>query len=494
VTSSKRVAPRRTVAALLLFAAILAAPRLFLLGDLAAIASPDSPGYASIALDLAQGDLFHPALGELRLPGYPLFLALLERTVGLNAATVAGAQLLVGLAGALAALRIVALAGGRLRPVLVALLFGLHPVFLFFERWWMSESLFVTSCLVTVWIAAEVAFAPRGFFEGAALGGAAAATALIRPNAVALVAVGAAGVALLAITPATAKRRDLCPRATAAGLAGCAVAFGLWMSAWLLRNDQTFGKASFLIGGEQSRLAYALLIGLGSDPEASSALLGPGYDPANPATIYRLLAERRTGGSLPTEAWAREKRLALTTGPDLRRARLRVLMHFFGVDEAGRRMRNLSNSMRRSWVDPDESFFDRMRATAFWTRHGLEVPKATPGATLGGRLGVGYLNFGRLLLWLGFALLTCRRLVGTGQRSGDIARRVLTFLLAAAAATALLHAWNLADLDRFAASFDWIALLGVAILLPGTRGSDERPPFGGEGDLGRVSGRAETER
>lgn len=470
--SHRRVADRRPGAAfrcrsaLILtgcFLLFVVAPRLLVQSRLSVIASPDSPGYAAIAQGLGAGDFIDPRLGQLRLPGYPIFLAALDRVVGLNATSLSWTQLFCGILAAGCALIFLLRAGGAARAGLGVALFGLNPVFLLYEHWWMSESLFVLTCLVFLLTVVALRFAPMSFLGGLALGGSAAAVLLTRANGAALVAVGLAFVVLQHYRPARGAATELPRRPTHTGLLGCATALLLLLGAWAARNALTVGPPLYLAGGEQARLAYTVLMNVAGDADRSWRVLGPLYDPADPASIYRVLASLRRAHPASIEAEARSLRMALSEERTVRllRARIQVLGGFFGATQHDSQMRNVANAFSHGWIEPSPEFFLRARRTAFWERYDNRVPERSRILSWIGQAGLRYLGGGRLLVYLVFALFA---FVSLRRQHPPAALHVrITWLLVLAAiATAGLHAWTLAGIDRFAAAFDWIPILGIA--------------------------------
>jgi len=456
--------PRRSVLVITTcFLLFVVAPRLLVQFRLSVIASPDSPGYAAIAQGLGAGDFFDPRLGQLRLPGYPIFLAVLDRVTGLDATTLAWAQFFCGTMSAGCVLLFLLRAGGAARAGLGVALFGLNPVFILYEHWWMSETLFVLTCLVFLLTLVALRFAPASCFEGLALGGSAAAVLLTRANGAALVAVGLAFVVLQRFRPARERAAEPPRRPTRRGLLGCATALLLLLGAWAARNALAIGPPFYLAGGEQARLAYTVLMNVAGDSDRSRQVLGPLYDPADPASIYRVLASLRRSHPTSIEAEARRLRVALSrerTMP-LWSARIRVLGGFFGATPRDSQMRNVANAFSHGWIEPSPEFFLRARRTAFWDRYGNRVPQRSWILSWIGRAGLLFLNGGRLLLYSLFALVVFASL----RRSHPLPAlhiRVTWLLLLTALSTAGLHAWTLAGIDRFAAAFDWIPILGIA--------------------------------
>lgn len=254
------------MAALVLTAALVT--RLVLFGEGWWIATADSPSFLAIARDLQQGDLSDARLGTVRLPGYPLFLALIDSSFGWIPQRIVAAQSLLGvgiaLAGGLLALRL----GTPVLALAVGLTLALHPALIIFEHALMSETVGLALAIASVALLVSAARS-ASIVVASAAGLVGAAAMLTRLNLLPLLLVGP-------ILAEHVRRRSGPSTKAASGSIGLftAVAAGylVLLLPWLAIMRSMQGSASIFPGGEKLRLANAIELGLVSAHDAEVEL------------------------------------------------------------------------------------------------------------------------------------------------------------------------------------------------------------------------------
>lgn len=489
-----------------------AAARVWTAGRFGILPNLDSFDYLGIARQLAAGNWSPDRLGDVRLPGYPIFLAALAKLSRLDASALLATQKALGVVAALG----FAWSAWRLTGPLGALAVGLfaawHPVLLLFEHQAMSETLFVASLALVLAAATRARCRGRDIWSGAALGAAAGASLLVRVNGIVWIA------ALLAATLLFAP-----PRATAATRRSrfwFAVALGVGLFAllgpWLARQQLRFGRPS-LVDYPEARFVYLAQHDL-IDPELPRFAAYRGeFDPADGRTTYaileRLRLRRLAGSSRRTRedvaarrifrsdfeisefagwnAWQGGDPRAAVAGSEsrsvarwfrfdpttalvaeqlaaqpaaVRSARLRsmaALAGFAGASTAAawgqRDVRDAVRIARAGSDDTDGLAAQRLALSPFLP--GAEATRAGRGFELWGAAVVGYLEWGRAILALAFLVLVALRI----SRRRVPTPPLLTALIVGWLATLALHAWRLAALERFAVPFDPVLLLAVLL-------------------------------
>jgi len=513
--STERAAPASfwPVAVVVLLAAVLA--RLWTAGCLGILPNLDSFDYLRIARQLAAGNWSPERLGDVRLPGYPIFLAALAKLSRLDAGALLATQKALGTAAALgfawSAWQLV----GRLGALAVGLFAAWHPVLLLFEHQAMSETLFVASLALVLAAATRVRICGRGIWSGAALGAAAGVSLLVRVNGIAWIA------ALLAATLLYAP-----PRATAANRRSrfqFAVALGVGLitllGPWLARQQLRFGRPS-LVDYPEARFVYLAQHGL-VDPELPRfAPYRGSFDPADGRTTYAILerlrlrrlagSSRRTreavaaqrifrsdfearelpgwsawqggdprsaeadSGSRPESPWFRSDSTSALVAEQLaaqpaaaRRARLRSMAAFAGLsgDSTGAAwgQSDVRDAVGGALDGAGAEAADRLAALRGALARflpGAEATRAGRGLELWGTAIVDYLEWGRGILALTFLLLLTLLLL---SRRRPASPPLLAALAVGWLATLALHAWRFAALERFAVPFDPVLLLAALL-------------------------------
>jgi hypothetical protein len=168
---------------LLLFLALALIVRLGLYQHLPIFMTQDSGPYLLAGADTLQGEgLFADSLGDWRLPGYPLFLALTWPLTHFNSQLIVLMQIGLGLGAVLLGVVIGRLLQSRLVSEALVLFLGLDPVYLLNEHTIMSESLFLVEMLAVSSLVLLCLRGLVGFLEGLALGVVTAICLLTRSN------------------------------------------------------------------------------------------------------------------------------------------------------------------------------------------------------------------------------------------------------------------------------------------------------------------------
>ena len=467
----------------------------------------DSPDFLGAAEGIAsEFDFFSGSFRDWRLPGYPIFLALVSWLVPWTSSWLVAVQKLLGLATTAAAMESGRRVAGLPGMLCLGLFVGLHPGYLLQEHMVMSESLFV----FLLWVVVLCVFAvlergPKASFGwGAALGLTVAATLLVRSNGVFVC------LPVLAIVWAARVWRDLgdgpfgdgpfCEEAESrwAGtlravrrslpfVAGAGLALAVVWGAWIVRNQIYLGTPKpFTDNTHRSRIVYLAQHDLLRTDLPEMA--GYEFDPDEWSTAYDIMLhqlpegeEERTARRIVAEQIGAQR-------SDYLREAWRGGVHFLGLPVSD--LASGCSSMRgwfahlllqqpaleasnRSKLARSSLRFDRFgrqgRVLRAWKRAGLL-----------------YLDVGRAVVTLAFLASVALWLARLPARPGRPGRRRNTSndVLVAAWSTGLglvviVHALLLADHDRYAVPFDGLFLLvavaAVAASLGRAGGSETAP-------------------
>lgn len=441
----------------------------------------DSFDYLQLAQRIAAGDWSSERLGTLRLPGYPVLLALLERCSLLDARALLTVQQTLGVLSAVA----FAWCGWRVAGPAAALLLGaftaLHPALLLFEHQPMTETLFVASLALVLVLAERAVGGRRTFKDGLGLGLAAAIVVLVRANGVPLVLALIAGCLLVvarADSGAAAKRFAFAPFA-AGTLAGVLMLLG----PWLVRQELRLGRPS-LTEIAENRLVYLAQHRLLDPTLPRFAPYLAQFDPARPSTIYDLIGwlverPRPEAASHPIQALLSEQLRARPR--QLREARVRSFLAFLGVPVWGERPPWGQEDLRY-WLfelvppraEAEVARIAGQRRELSRLLPGADSPPRREGARIWSRAGMALLVRGRPALGLTLVLLL---ILPPYQRIRLPRDAMLVALGTALIGTVLLHGWMLAGYERFAVPFDPLLLLG-GVMAVERRRADRRgtPP------------------
>ncbi len=449
--------------------------RLWFLAGVPEMWTLDSRSYLRIALKIARdGSFADPQLGVLRLPGYPVFLACVKALFGRSADALLVSQAALGIAGAALGLALgrVLFPAPRLALIL-GLFLALNPASLALEHAVMSEALATFSLILASF--ALLLWARRAQHPGfSALAGAAvAACILVRLNGALFL--GLLAVAALAVTCWSAEAPSP-RRVPIGGLLAFALALGLSLMPWILRNASFLGHATLFASPKKVALVYAIQHGL-VDP--SRLPVNAGVDPAvltvDPSlvTFWRLL---EASGPVASEAEAAAGIAAASreNGRDWRMARVRAFFRWTGL-AGGKSQLDLL-----SWFSDIEIPGPRLAHARTVGRRLLAESSSPPDAARIARLAAAvgiYLAWIRPALFLAGAIaavIVAWRGFRHRSASGD---RLALGLALAYGATAVQHGWMLADYSRFAIPFDWV-LLAVVLQALGTRSWTEAAPEG----------------
>lgn len=496
----------------LVVGALALAARCWSRAHLGVLTTLDSFDYLTLSGGIAAGDWSSPRLGGVRLPGYPLFLAALRWTTGLDAGTLLAAQQVLGVAAALGFAWSAWKLLGRGAGLAVGALAALHPALLLLEHTAMSESLSV-ACLAATLAAATACVAPeRPGRAGFLLGSSAAGTLLVRANGILLVA----ALLLSAIRgawhwsrPVVEDRRHRRPaiRFTAWAFAG----LGILLLPWLARQQYRFGHPN-LTDFDETILVYLAQHRLLDPSLPGFARLRDSYDPAHPETVYGVVDQLvvvglrsrmpridprailfrssfESGGvvdwdgveaAVPAakvpELSALSPEILISEqlrdrGAALARARWRSFLAFAGFPPTGPAAPWGQDDLRR-WLDGAGEIAGAPPAPTVGAR---DLPGVTvlPGA---GEVVPGAdvevwrralelcLDGLRPALSLALGALIVYRLSPGARRRAHPALAPLTV---GWLATALLHGWILAGYERFAVPFDPVLLLAVLLATRG---------------------------
>ena len=247
-------APRRLLVWILLGAL---AVRLVLYWSFPSFLTDDSGDYLLAARALAGSfDFASSGLHDWRVPGYSLFLALVQPYTALQSDRIVAVQVLLGVLTVLLGFVVGVASRSALTAVGLALFLAFNPIYLLFEHAVMSEALAIAALLgflaAVVWSCSRPR---RAWLCGVVVAAPFALCVLTRANSMAFCAIClVAPPACWAVQEGVRSRlwRDAVLRFAAAVLAVLIVLVG----PWLLRNYQMYGQASMLVSLNRNLFLY----------------------------------------------------------------------------------------------------------------------------------------------------------------------------------------------------------------------------------------------
>jgi hypothetical protein len=262
---------------LALYMVIAALLRWLLFTRYPALITADSPDYIEAARDLATRlDFFSEGLGSIRMPGYPLFLALLYGATGLRTDGIVLAQTVVGLLCVPLGWYIGRALRSQPTADALALFFVFNPVYLLLEHTLLTEGLSIFTMLIFTLLAVTAVNRPPSPWLAFGTAVMAGVCSMVRINLLPFCAALMALVLtrwLLAIwlrEPRLGKgvRSLLWPhdalrrlRAVVTILAPTALGIVLIFGPWLWRNYAAYGVVSFSEHGARSLLMWKTMSG-----------------------------------------------------------------------------------------------------------------------------------------------------------------------------------------------------------------------------------------
>jgi hypothetical protein len=443
------------------------------------LVTADSPDYVEAARDLAARlDFFSDGLREIRMPGYPLFLALLYGATGLRTNGIVLAQAVVGLLCVPLGWYIGRALGSQITADALAIFFAVNPVYLLLEHTLLTEGLSIFTMLVFTLlavIAVSRAPSPALAFGTALMAGVCSMVRInLLPFCAALLALVLArwllaiwlreprqekGIRAVAL-PAYAPQRLL---SVLTILAPTALGIALIFGPWLWRNYTAYGVVSFSEHGARSLLMWKTMSGT--------------VDPMLPT--FRQYANGRT---VMEYAWLFDfsAQYPISEAENIAEAIMaeqveaHPLRHLQGIVAAAL---NYAGIYLEGYAPGDDR-----GAVAWWFQYLVSSPTAVqeafpeldnwmdysaitaPSSLLPwwSQAGLFYLQVIRPTLVLGSMFAFALMLYQLWRRQLDWRRPAVQSVLVLGGAyflTYLFHAITLTGSDRFATISDWLALL-----------------------------------
>jgi hypothetical protein len=452
--------------------------RLLLFAHFPALLTNDSPDYIRAGVELFWlGNFDSFSLRDVRMPGYPLFLAALYPLTGVRSDLLVLAQMTLGLLCIPLGWSI----GRRLRsqPVAdaLALFFALNPVYLLLEHALMSETLALFAMLAFTLLVLAGFWRPPapllGFSAAALLG----FCTLIRVNllpygAVLLACMAARWLYLAWLQP---PRTRVTGRTTGriAGqiavllpiLLGLAVTLG----PWLWRNYATYHTLALSGHSARSLLVWKTMSGtmdptlpLYQDYSFGHALLGfewlweldRRYPPPAAEVIAAAIVGEQIYAHPDHHRWAVAasalSHAGIYLGGALPRDDRAMVAFWFSTLVANPAAVESSVQRVSEWLD----FYP--------------ITRPSPWTALWSRAGMLFLQVARPLLVLGFVgaslVFAWRARRGSYRVTAPVVQAVAALVLAYYA-TLLFHTLTLTGSDRFASISDWVALLVLVFVI-----------------------------
>jgi hypothetical protein len=456
-----------------------------------ALITADSPDYIEAAGDLATRlDFFSQGLGDIRMPGYPLFLAMLYGATGLRTDGIVLAQIVVGLLCVPLGWYIGRALRSQPTADALAIFLAFNPVYLLLEHTLLTEGLSIFTMLVFTLlavIAVSRAPSPALAFGTAVMAGVCSMVRInLLPFCAALMALVLSRWLLAIWLRAPRPRRDVrgiiwpddAPqrlRSVLKILAPTALGLILIFGPWLWRNYAAYGVLSFSEHGARSLLMWKTMSGT--------------MDPTLPT--FREYADGRTEMAY---AWLLRfsKQYPPAEAENIAEAiiaeqmAVHPLRHFQGVLASGL---NHAGIYLEGYAPGDDR-----GAVAWWFKRLVSSPTAvqesfpeldtwmdyapitTPSRLLPwwSSAGMFYLQVVRPTLVIGSIFAFALMLYQLWRRQLAWRSAPVQSVLVIGGAyylTILFHAFTLTGSDRFATISDWVALLLIvfASTQPGGR-------------------------
>ncbi|HIP73729.1 MAG TPA: hypothetical protein EYH05_20315 [Anaerolineae bacterium] len=438
----------------------------------------DSWEYLSISEDIYQKlDFYNKSLGEWRLPGYPVFLAIVHIVINTGPNSIVLAQKLVGLGSVVLGLIIGYLARSRLTAIGLVLFLSINPVYLLNEHLVMTEALFLFSLLVFSVIALLCLRDGINFTTGFLLGLSAIITILVRANGLFFtLSVIASVFWLQAYTPfqlAVGVKKFFIKPTAVKFFIGLCIGIILIFGPWLWRNYKAYNKfLPLTYNTNLNLLAYSaehFLIDI-SLPQMSQYT--DFYNPEYPGTIYSLLSilrkdikvgEREGSFLLKEQIFDHPGEYLQETGyafyyfvgypvPGVASGRSDTLWWFNNMVTEVTRIHEINQNFYVNTNTPTAYITSR-------TDNNLIQSWAKAGASylLSFRATLTTIFLMLLIIYLFYMYRQCTQ--------PALRHHIIIIFSLAYFVTILAHSITLSDYDRFAVPFDWIPLLVICLII-----------------------------
>lgn len=435
----------------------------------------DSWDYLRVAEDLYHRlDFFSPGLRDVRLPGYPAFLALTYPLTGMQSDRIVLAQLVLGMA----TVALGYLVGRQLRSRAVAeilvIFLGLNPIYIFMEHALMTETLFLVSLLAVVTVALAGLYRRYTWFEGILLGVLIGLSTLIRVNVLPFCLVLVAGVLIFQLN-VSVKNTSFISGVKAMGLTIVIVASAVLLTLlpWLARNVSAYGTPSMVNFGNRNILIFATMHEQLDYSLPTIAEVNKQLDAAIVDWDW-LWKAARTFGTHGAEEVAREILIEqFSNHPDQYVANVLDGLSGFGGIQA---TIGDERTAVLSWVEwqMDATKLNHEASVLDTSVRNLEFQYVATGSDSAFNRAFqtaasAYLRFVRPLLyvaglgaWIVFiVVLFVRRRLAEPE---DVRSVAVAVVGGAYAANLLVHALTMIDGDRIALPFDWVLVLMLTLM------------------------------
>jgi hypothetical protein len=464
--------PRIATIALLVITVVALGIRMLLYQALPAVVPADAWDFLRAARDLYErADFFSSALRDVRLPGYPTFLAVTLPLTGLRSDAIVVLQSCLGIATVAAGWCIGELLGSRPTAIALATFLAVNPVYLLNEHAIMSETLALALdvTLVAAWLLAmRRPTTSADLLVGALLG----VAILVRANCLAFGAALLAGLCLRLPTPSVARVAPRWPGSSRlrpaflAAIATCTV-----LAPWVWRNDVAYGRPSVYLFGGRNTLVY-MAMHLELDRTLPTLARVNGVLDARDVDYAWLWKLGNRFSPQEGEALARRiihEEIAAHPGEYLHQVG-RTALAFVGVDDSYGNERASQLLWFRLLVG-DVAQLDRIATAGPPPDSGLGfvyVPSDgnSPVSRTFSRFGQVYLRPGRaiglltalaLMAWFAFG-------VRDPRRRADQRFRIAAVLVAGYLITVAMHAAMLTDADRYSSVTDFLPVVIVCLI------------------------------
>lgn len=258
------VSPRRNVPMILLIISAAIIIRGVLFFNFPVFITNDSGDYVSASISIYNElDFFNTGLRDARLPGYPIFLALIYPISDMNSDTILVAQIIIGVVSVILALAAGFLLQSKLLAYGLALFLTINPFHLLTEHMLLPEVLYLPALSGLIIVSV---FAMRGhltWITGICFGTLFAISNLLRANGLIFCLVLLVGIVLHNLLiyqgtsyPNKAQNHAIPYRELAIFLFTSALAVSIFVGPWLARNYSLFQKITLVNYVNRNLLIY----------------------------------------------------------------------------------------------------------------------------------------------------------------------------------------------------------------------------------------------
>ena len=454
-----------------LYLLLALALRLLLFAHFPALLTNDSPDYIKAAAAIyARLDFANEWLGDVRMPGYSTFLAVLYPLTGTHSDLLVLAQSVLGLLCVPLGWQIGRLLGSQRVADGLAIFFALNPVYLLLEHALMTEGPALFLLLASTALALRRLRHPPSAWVGFAAAVLLGLAGLVRVNVLPFGAVLLALPAVIWVADIVRTRSRPQPGALFAAVLPPLLGLAVTLSPWLWRNYELYGTLALSEHSDRSLLMWKTMSATMDPTLPLFQQVAQGHEALDFAWLNEFSPQHTTVEAEAIAAALVREQVQVHPGRHLR-AVLRSGLNHVGVFVEGYVPRD-DRAMIAYWfhalVPNPAAVATSVPAVDEWLTF-APVTQPSMWTSVWGATGTLFLQVLRPLLYVLFATAAIRFGLLIGRRKviwSAYPRVAVVGLIAACLATLLFHAITLTGSDRFATLTDWAALAVILYIFP----------------------------